>query len=281
MIMLRPSHTLVTLLGFLLLLPARAEAALPTAKADPAVRAPTITLVIPETVDGQRQVPVNQNDEFTIEVHVDDVTNLLGVSFDLTWSAAGNLEHVSNTEGAFINVGGLLYLATPSAGGVNFGISRPVSAGGVSGAGVVARIRLRMRAATGVATALSLTNVSALDAGGASITMTALNQVISTDTEDEAAVPSAFTVHGAYPNPFNPTTTVVFDLDEPAEVGLQLIDPLGRLRYEVASRRLEAGAGQQLQVDAAGLASGLYLYRVVARTATAVHARTGRVTLLK
>ena len=42
--------------------------------------------------------------------------------------------------------------------------------------------------------------------------------------------PEALAVEGNYPNPFNPSTTIRFDLTEPAWVRLEVIDLLGRTR---------------------------------------------------
>ncbi len=46
-------------------------------------------------------------------------------------------------------------------------------------------------------------------------------------------------------------------------------------------RRIEAGAARTLTVDASTLASGTYLYRVVAQTPTHTLTRTGRMVLAK
>ena len=46
---------------------------------------------------------------------------------------------------------------------------------------------------------------------------------------DEADVPAQFALHGNYPNPFNPMTTIRFDLPRPARVNLSVYDVSGRL----------------------------------------------------
>ena len=103
----------------------------------------------------------------------------------------------------------------------------------------------------------------------------------ATATEDEAGVPQTFTLHGAYPNPFNPSTTIVYDLPTAAAVTLVVYDVLGREVRRVAVGGVGAGARHQIRFEAGGLASGTYLYRVVARMADRQETQTGRVTLLK
>jgi len=98
---------------------------------------------------------------------------------------------------------------------------------------------------------------------------------------DAAALPEAFTLRGNYPNPFNPATRITFDLPETARVHVELIDLLGRTVLTTTTQRVEAGVGRALAVEATGLASGVYLYRVVAQTATATRVRTGRMILAR
>ena len=98
---------------------------------------------------------------------------------------------------------------------------------------------------------------------------------------DEAAVPEAFMLRGNYPNPFNPATRVVFDLPETARVHLEIVDLLGRTVLTTPAQRMEAGAGRAVTVEASRLASGVYLYRVVAQAVTATQIRTGRMVLAR
>ncbi len=100
-------------------------------------------------------------------------------------------------------------------------------------------------------------------------------------TEETDALPDRFVVHGAYPNPFNPSTTVRFDLPENAEVGVEVFDLMGRRVLSVPSRAVAAGSGRTLALDASALSSGTYLYRVVARLSAGAMMQSGRMTLLK
>ncbi len=82
-----------------------------------------------------------------------------------------------------------------------------------------------------------------------------------TATEDDDAVPTAFALHDNYPNPFNPETTISFDVRAPTRVVLDLYDALGKHVATLVDRPFSAGR-YRVPFDAAGLPSGLYVYRV-------------------
>lgn len=103
-----------------------------------------------------------------------------------------------------------------------------------------------------------------------------------TDVDDDVELPTGFTLHGNYPNPFNPTTTIRFDLPATAAVTVEIFDLLGRKVLTVPVQQLQAGANQAIRIDAASLTSGVYLYRVNARVTGGVNYNaTGRMVLLK
>ncbi len=104
---------------------------------------------------------------------------------------------------------------------------------------------------------------------------------IRRQTTASEALPETFALHGNYPNPFNPTTTVVFDLPEAAEVRFDVYDLLGRRVMALDARPFDAGAARLLAVDASALASGTYIYRLRADLAAGAQVQTGRLTLLK
>lgn len=87
--------------------------------------------------------------------------------------------------------------------------------------------------------------------------------------EGDPNVPQRALLVTCHPNPFNPAATLRFVLEKEVPVEITMADLAGR----VVHRRLEPapGAGEvNLPVDGSGLASGVYLVRVVAgqRTAT-------------
>ena len=100
-------------------------------------------------------------------------------------------------------------------------------------------------------------------------------------SEDEPGLPSEFALKGNYPNPFNPSTTIQFDLAESSDISITVMDLLGRQVLSVPTRSMSAGANRSIQINANALSSGIYLYRVTARNRTSTSVKVGTMTLLK
>jgi hypothetical protein len=79
--------------------------------------------------------------------------------------------------------------------------------------------------------------------------------------ESADAVPVEFALHANYPNPFNPTTQIRFDLPIETNVRLDVFDILGRRVASLVDGRLAAGS-HTVNFDASRLSSGLYIYRI-------------------
>ena len=110
---------------------------------------------------------------------------------------------------------------------------------------------------------------------------TFLPDVITGVETERAELPTEFTLHGNYPNPFNPSTRIRFDLPETAQVQVQIVDMLGREVMSLPTQEFEAGANRSMEIHAMNLASGTYLYRMIATGAESRHVKTGRMTLVK
>ncbi len=104
---------------------------------------------------------------------------------------------------------------------------------------------------------------------------------VFTSTEVDEELPGVFALEGNYPNPFNPTTTIQFDLPSNAEVTVHIVDMLGRQVMTVPARKMTAGTNRQIRIDAPDLASGTYFYRVVAEMETETAMQTGTMLLIK
>ena len=96
------------------------------------------------------------------------------------------------------------------------------------------------------------------------------------DTES-FELPESFVLKAAYPNPFNPTTTVTYGLPAAAEVRITATDLLGRQVATLVAGDMKAAGYHTVQFNADGLASGAYLIRMEAGDFVA----TQQVVLLK
>ena len=84
------------------------------------------------------------------------------------------------------------------------------------------------------------------------------------DTYEE--LPEQFFVRPNYPNPFNPSTTIPFELDEPTLVTASVYDITGR-QVAVLSEMQSFNAGEHNFIfNAEGLTSGIYLFRLELET---------------
>jgi hypothetical protein len=96
------------------------------------------------------------------------------------------------------------------------------------------------------------------------------------DGEDRADVPRDFALGSAYPNPFNPSTVVPFELAAAGQVRLAVYDVTGRQVAVLVNTTMSAGR-HSVAWDAAGLPSGVYMVRLTAGGKV----MTGKATLLK
>ncbi len=108
-----------------------------------------------------------------------------------------------------------------------------------------------------------------------------ISNTVKVGTEDEGGLPESFELRGNYPNPFNPTTTIQFDLPETAEVTIEIVDMLGRNAMTIPAQVYQAGVQHRIEVDASSLASGMYVYRVEARGVIQNYMKSATMTLIK
>lgn len=99
---------------------------------------------------------------------------------------------------------------------------------------------------------------------------------------DDGPSATVFALHGAAPNPFNPMTTIAWDLPAAAPVTLRVYDTAGRLvQTLLAAASRSAGRNEQIwdgrDTDGRAVAAGVYLYRLE----TPQRQATGRMTLVK
>jgi hypothetical protein len=85
----------------------------------------------------------------------------------------------------------------------------------------------------------------------------------TTGVEDLASMPKKYELYQSYPNPFNPTTMIKFDLPNESKVSLKVYNLLGEEVATVVNGIMPAGH-QSVAFNASKLASGMYIYRIEA-----------------
>jgi hypothetical protein len=84
--------------------------------------------------------------------------------------------------------------------------------------------------------------------------------------EGDPTLPEAFALHPNFPNPFNPSTTIRFDLPQQSKVTLAVYNMLGQKVRTITNTLYPAGRHQVVWdgTDQSGnpVASGVYIYRI-------------------
>jgi hypothetical protein len=88
-----------------------------------------------------------------------------------------------------------------------------------------------------------------------------LRSVVSVIDEPES-VPLYFQLNQNYPNPFNAETTISFELDQPANITLQIYDILGKKMQPVITHEFYQEGSHSFNFDASSLTSGIYIYKL-------------------
>jgi len=94
--------------------------------------------------------------------------------------------------------------------------------------------------------------------------------------ENVVEIPDDFRLGKPYPNPFNPTASITYDVAYGCEIELSIFDVQGRLVEELVSGVVHAGY-YEIQWNANGQASGMYFLRMV----TPKSAMTQKLILMK
>ena len=86
-------------------------------------------------------------------------------------------------------------------------------------------------------------------------------RVTAFETETSNPIPADFYLFDNFPNPFNPSTTIRFDVQRPCRVTLEIVDVFGRVSAVLADGRYGPGR-HSVRFDASGLPSGVYVVQI-------------------
>lgn len=95
--------------------------------------------------------------------------------------------------------------------------------------------------------------------GGYNLVITAVISMTTAVAHDERFIPSQLTLFQNFPNPFNPSTTIRYQLSTAGHVNLTVYDMLGRMVRTLFNDEQSSGI-HQIAFDASHLSSGCYYY---------------------
>ena len=88
-----------------------------------------------------------------------------------------------------------------------------------------------------------------------------VNSIFSKIRLDNNNLPQAYFLYNNYPNPFNPTTVISWQIPGESRVDLTIYNILGEKLATLVSEKQKAGQ-YKIEFNAAKLPSGIYFYRL-------------------
>ncbi len=101
-------------------------------------------------------------------------------------------------------------------------------------------------------------------------------QPSGTGINDRETLPVSFNLYQNFPNPFNPSTTIKFDVPQRTDISITVFDALGRKVTTINKKQVAPGS-HTIVWDASNFSSGVYFYRFKA----GAYSKTKKLILMK
>ena len=96
----------------------------------------------------------------------------------------------------------------------------------------------------------------------------------------DIVAPDKFVLEQNFPNPFNPKTTILYQLPLESDVVLSIYNIIGQ-KVEILVNEKQGAGIYNIEWDASNVASGMYFYRILARDAKGVHTAIKKMLIIK
>ncbi len=103
---------------------------------------------------------------------------------------------------------------------------------------------------------------------------------LPSDVFDETFIPGEFVLYQNFPNPFNPSTVIRYQIPEAGLVTLKVFDILGR-QVEVLVNEFKKTDVYEVNFNASKYASGVYFYQLSATGGAGSYMETKKMILIK
>ncbi len=209
---------------------------------------------------------------FSTDILLSGESNLFGMSLNFCYYK-DKIEIDSVEVGSFWGNNNIFFYSNDSdSGEVSIGISRKTVQAGQGGNGVLARVWMKVKEDVPVNQPIifRIEDMVAVNPNGERLLVTTENDgFITTDVNDGSIQkPLVFHLYANYPNPFNPTTVISYDIPMDVPVLLKIYDLLGHEVRTLVNQKQKMGnyAIEWDGRDNEGImvSSGIYIYKIVA-----------------
>jgi len=208
------------------------------------------------------------------EIRVEEVEDLFGLAFNLAPEAESGLIPQSVEMSSWMGPDMVTFVRIDTAlSRVSIGLSHTINRSGVEGSGLIARVLMFFfdGMPSSELVRFRMEDVVAIDHSGRSLTLDVIVKsftITDMNSHEEGEVPTEFALGQNAPNPFNPTTTITYEIPKSSRVTLEIYNLLGaRIRTLVNTQKEPGRYTVQWDTrDEYGLpvSGGMYLYRMQA-----------------
>ncbi len=210
------------------------------------------------------RIDVLSADTIGVTIHVQTVTDLLGIAFDLNYSSVDGftLEKVQ-TSGQMGDDLLSLHKVFSENGLICAGVSRKAQDGGITGDAEVYQFKFHKGAQFSAEQVdFTLNNVEAITSTGEQIEFEIEGGTYITSVAyNEQALPENYQLHQNYPNPFNPSTNITFSLPTADDVTMKIYNLRGQCVETLVDDQFDAGI-HRLQWQPQNEPSGVYVCKI-------------------
>jgi len=203
----------------------------------------------------------------SVQISINDASNLFGLSFVMALDGIQVIKLSDLKIRSFMGSDLVKFVqVNADSDTVSVGLSRKAGQSGVDGSGIIATLYFKALQEGNVV--LSFLDISAIDSLGNSLTIagrdTSFTVVSIKDRERTSLLPTQFNLKPNYPNPFNPSTGIQYDLPKATHVKIEIYNTLGQRVRTLVNKNKTAGSYQVIwdgdNDNGEPVPSGIYFY---------------------